>query len=510
MASQSTSAPEQLADVAAEVDARAATHRADLEGLVRIPSISAPGFDPGEVRRCAEAVRDLALARGFERAELLEAGDAPPAVLAERAAGGTAAGTQTEAAAGTQTEAAGETPTVLLYAHHDVQPVGDETAWSSPPFEPTERDGRLYGRGAADDKAGILAHLAAVDAWSAARGGPPCHVKLIVEGEEEVGSAHLDDFLAAHGERLAADAVVVADTVNWRVGVPTLTTSLRGLVDAVVEVRALDHAVHSGMYGGPVPDPVTALAKLLAGAVDQHGAVAIPGFADDARPVTGEERRALADLDFDVEAFRADAGLLDGVPLAGDPDAHPLERVWRHPHLTVIGFDAPSVAGAANAIQPSARAKVSVRLAPGQDPQRARRLLAEWLRAAVPFGLQAEVAEGTAAAPFEVDREHPAVRAAADALAAAYGHETAFAGVGGSIPMIEPLTARLGDVPVLMVGVEDPDTRAHGIDESLHLGDFVRACHGQARLLAALAEAAGPGGAAGAAGERPVAGGGRG
>lgn len=463
---------DRLADVADQVEARAGTHRQDLEALVRIPGVSAPGFDPGEVRRSAEAVRDLALARGCDRAELLESEGAPPAVLAERTPAGERA----------------DGPTVLLYAHHDVQPPGDTDAWSSPPFEPTERGERLYGRGTADDKAGIVAHLAAIDAWSRARGGPPCAVKLIVEGEEEVGSAHLAEFLAAHGERLGADAVVVADTVNWRVGVPTLTTSLRGLVDAVVEVRALDHAVHSGMYGGPAPDPVTGLAKLLGAAVDEHGAVAIPGFADDARPVADTERQALQQLDFDVDAFRRDAGLLPDVPLAGDPDAHPLERVWRRPHLTVVGIDAPDVAGAANAIQPSARAKVSVRLAPGQDPHRARRVLADWLATNVPFGLEVTVTEGTAAAPFEVDQQHPAVAAAADALARAYGHEPVFAGVGGSIPFLEPLTTRLGDVPVLMVGIEDPDTRAHGIDESLHLGDFARACHGQARLLDALAD----------------------
>lgn len=475
MASKPARSRDPLADVADQVEGRAATHREDLEGLVRIPGVSAGGFDPAEVRRSADAVRRLALARGCDRAELLEVDGAPPAVLAERAP------------AGNHPDA----PTVLLYAHHDVQPPGEIDAWSSPPFEPTERGERLYGRGTADDKAGVVAHLAAIEAWSRARGGPPCAVKLIVEGEEEVGSAHLAEFLSAHGDRLDADAVVVADTLNWAVGVPTLTTSLRGLVDAVVEVRALDHAVHSGMYGGPVPDPVTALTKLLAAAVDDHGAVAIPSFADDARAVTDDERRALERLEFDVDAFRRDAGLLPDVPLAGDPDAHPLERVWRRPHLTVIGLDAPGVDGAANAIHPSARAKVSVRLAPGQDPHRARRVLTDWLASHVPFGLAVDVTEGTAAAPFEVDQHHPAVGAAADALARAYGRDTVFAGVGGSIPFLEPLTSRLGDIPVLMVGIEDPDTRAHGIDESLHLGDFARACHGQARLLDALAEALG-------------------
>lgn len=474
----SPASTDELADVLKQVDERAPSRRGDLEELVRIPSISAEGHDPWELRRSAEAVRELALSHGCDRAELLEVDGAPPAVLAE---------CDPPPRVG---EGAEQVPTVLLYAHHDVQPPGDADAWSSPPFEPTERDGRLYGRGTADDKAGLMAHLAGIDAWSRARGGPPCAVKLLVEGEEEVGSTHLSAFLAAHGQRLRADAVVVADTVNWQVGVPTLTTSLRGLVDAVVEVRALDHAVHSGMYGGPVPDPTTALIKLLDGAVDDHGAVAIPGFADDARAFSDRERHALRQLEFDVERFRRDAGLLDGVPLAGDPDAHPLERIWRHPHLTVVGIDAPGVTGAANAIQPAARAKVSVRLAPGQDPRRAQRMLTDWLSGHAPFGLQVEVTGGTAAAPFEVDRGHPAMSAAADALAGAYGREAVFTGLGGTIPLIEPLTQQLGDVPVLMVGIEDPDTRAHGIDESLHLADFARACHGQARLLETLSRTA--------------------
>lgn len=466
--------PAALSDVLEQADARTAAHRRDLESLVRIPGVSAEGFDPGEVRRSAEAVRDLALAYGCERAELLEVDGAPPAVLAERAGPDPAA------------------PTVLAYAHHDVQPPGEVDRWTSAPFEPVERDGRLYGRGTADDKAGIMAHLAGVDAWSRARSGPPCTVKLLIEGEEETGSPNLPAFLAAHGDRLTADAVLVADTVNWKVGVPTLTTSLRGLVDAVIEVRAVDHPLHSGMYGGPVPDVVSALTRLLAAAVDEHGRVAIDGFADDARPVREDERRALQQLAFDVETFRREAGLLDGVPLAGDPDAHPLERIWRQPHLTVVGLDAPDVEGAANALQPSARAKVSVRLAPGQDPRRALRILSEWLGANVPFGLQATVTEGARAAPFEVDSGHPAVRAAGEALAAAYGRDTVHVGVGGTIPFLEPLTGLLGDVPVLMAGVEDPDTRAHGIDESLHLADFARACRGQALVLAAVTAALGP------------------
>ena len=457
-----------LADVAAAVDDRFADSLAALRDLVRIASVSAPGFDPAEVRRSAEAVRDLLAATGFAGARLLEVEGAHPAVYGERL------------------DAGPDAPTVLLYAHHDVQPPGDAAAWTSPAFVPTERDGRLYGRGAADDKAGVVAHVAAVDAWLRARGAVPVNVKVVVEGEEETGSEHLGAFLDAYGDVLRADAAVIADSTNWKVGVPALTYALRGLVDCTVEVRALDHAVHSGMYGGPVPDPVTALCKLVAALTDDRGAVAVPALREGVPGHDAATAERIAALGFDEDGFRADAGLLDGVPLGGDPELHPLHRLWREPNLTVIGFDAPAVAGSSNPLVPSARARLSLRLAPGQDACRTRDALVAHLRAQRPLGLEVEVVPGAAGDPFLADLDDPATAAALQALEAAYGAPAALIGVGGSIPLLEPMARAFGGAAVLLTGVEDPDTRAHGIDESLHLGDFRRACTAHAFLLEAL------------------------
>jgi cysteinylglycine-S-conjugate dipeptidase len=462
-----------LDDVRDALDDRMAAHRRTLEALVRIPSVSAPGFDGREVRRCAEAVRDLLAGCGLEHARLLEVEGCHPAVYADWLH-------------------AEDAPTVLLYAHHDVQPPGDEASWTTPPFEPAERDGRLYGRGAADDKAGVVVHLAAVDAWLRARGGLPVNVKVIIEGEEETGSEHLGALLEGYADLLSADVMVLTDSVNWKVGVPSITHLLRGLVDFEVEVRGLDHSLHSGMYGGPVPDPLTALVKLLAELTDAHGAVAVPGFADDARAPTDDERRRLRALDFDLDEFRADAGMLDGVEIGGDPDAHPLEKLWMRPNLTIIGLDAPGVAGSSNTIVPAARARVSVRLAPGQDPERATALLVRWLEGNVPWGMRVTVTPGAAAGAFAAEPVGPAYEAAEAALETAYGHPVVYMGVGGTIPFVEPFVevfsrGRAEPTPALLTGVEDPDTRAHGIDESLHLRDWRHACLAEAHLFAELA-----------------------
>jgi acetylornithine deacetylase/succinyl-diaminopimelate desuccinylase-like protein len=458
------------ADLAATLAERLPAHRGDLEAMVRIPSISAPGFDPAEVRRSAEFVRDLLAERGLNNAQLLEVDDAHPAVYAD------------------WLHAEGA-PTVLLYAHHDVQPTGEIGRWSSPPFEPTERDGRLFARGAADDKAGVMVHVAAIDTWLRNRGRLPCNVKVFIEGEEEIGSEHLPAFIAAHIGRLHADVMVLTDTVNWKVGVPTLTYLLRGGVDATIEVRSLDHAVHSGMYGGPVPDPITGLTKLLAAATDDTGQVAIPGFSVDVRQLTAAERERILSLGFDEAEFRAEAGLLDGVELIGDPEAHVLERLWVRPSFAILGLDAPAVDGSSPTLTPSARARVAIRLAPGQDPVRARDLLCQWLADNVPWGLQATVTPGHAATPFRTDPSGPAFQAAERAMAAAYGRPTVAVGIGGTIPFVTPFTEAFGGAPALLAGVEDPDTRAHGIDESLHLEDWHRACLAEVYLLDELATA---------------------
>jgi acetylornithine deacetylase/succinyl-diaminopimelate desuccinylase-like protein len=303
--------------------------RADLEALVRIPSVSALPEHADDVQRSADATAELFRAEGFD-VELLTAGDGPPAVVATKAG----------------PEGA---PTVLLYAHHDVQPVGDPAAWESEPFEPTERGDRLYGRGAADDKAGIAAHLAAVRAFG---DDLPVTVTLLVEGEEEVGSPNLERFLAEHRERLRADVIVIADSANWDIGVPALTTSLRGLVDCFVEVRTLDHAVHSGLWGGAVPDAVTSLCRLLATLHDEQGDVAVEGLFSGPAD----------DVDYPLDRLRAESGIADGVELIGTGSV--VERLWTKPAVAVIGFDATATKDASNTLIPLARAKVSVRIAP--------------------------------------------------------------------------------------------------------------------------------------------------
>ncbi len=459
---------EERTDLAAALDARMDLHRRDLEDLVRIPSVSAPGFDKQHVRASAHAVLALLDARGFENTRLLEVDGAHPAVYAD------------------YLHAPGA-PTLLLYAHHDVQPPGDPAQWTTQPFEPAERNGRLYGRGAADDKAGILVHTAALDTWLTARGEVPVNLKVIIEGEEETGSEHLAEFVEHYADLLRSDVMVLTDSTNWKVGVPSLTYLLRGLVDCEVELRGLDHALHSGMYGGPVPDPLTGLVKLLAAMTDEHGAVAIPGFSDDVRQPTDEERQRLAALDFDPDEFRRDAGMLPGVQFGGDPQAHVLERLWMRPNATIIGLDAPPVATSSNTLVPSARARISVRLAPGQDPVRARDVLCRWLEENAPWGLACTVTRGAVGAPFLADPSGPVFEAAARALEQAYGHTVVYVGVGGTIPFVDTFAKAFGGAPALLTGVEDPDTRAHGIDESLHLGDWRNACLAEVYLFEELA-----------------------
>jgi acetylornithine deacetylase/succinyl-diaminopimelate desuccinylase-like protein len=425
--------------------------RADLEALVRIPSVSAPAFDQSTLVASAEAVAALLRGAGLAEVEILREGGAPAVV-------GHLAGPP-------------GAPTVLLYAHHDVQPPGAPVDWTTPAFEPTERDGRLFGRGAADDKAGVMAHLAAIRAHD---GRPPVGVTVFVEGEEESGSPSLGALLRTHRERLRADVLVLADSSNWQVGVPALTTSLRGLVEAYVEVRTLDHAVHSGMYGGAVMDALTALTRLLGTLHDEAGTVAVAGLH------AGEA----ADLDLTEEQLRADAGVLDGVPLVGT--GRLTSRLWTRPALTVVGIDAPTTAQASNTLQARAKAKISMRVAPGQDAGEAYEALARHLREHAPWGARVEVTLGETGAPFRADANGPAYDAARSAFADAWGVPPVDMGIGGSIPFIAEFAEIFPDAAILVTGVEDPDTRAHGADESLHLGEFERVCLAEALLLERL------------------------
>jgi acetylornithine deacetylase/succinyl-diaminopimelate desuccinylase-like protein len=442
-------------DLGAAIDAAFPRARQDLERLIRIPSVAFPGFDPEPVQRSAELTAEILRDTGLADVRLLEMVDVPPAVFGELAPpdGG---------------------PTVLLYAHHDVQPPGDEADWISPPFEPEERHGRLFGRGACDDKAGIALHQAVLLAH---RGRPPVGVKVFIEGEEEVGSPNLDRFLERFGDELQADIIVLADATNWRVGVPGLTTRLRGLVDCEVEVRTLDHAVHSGMYGGVFPDALTSLCRILAGLHDDRGNVAVEGLA------TGR-----ADpLDLTEEDLRREMGTVEGVQPIGEGEL--TERLWTRPAISVLGIDAPRVREAANILVPVARAKVSLRLAPGQDPDIAMIALVRHLEAAAPWGAEVTVRSGASSWPVAVDAKGPVFDAARRALKDAWGTDPVDIGSGGAIPFVKAFADAYPEATVLLWGVEDPDGRAHGANESLLLEDFRKNCLAEALLLERLADA---------------------
>jgi acetylornithine deacetylase/succinyl-diaminopimelate desuccinylase-like protein len=452
----------------AQYEKDAAAILEELKTLVRIPSVSFPGFDGGELVRSAEAVRALLARSGFEKAEVLRVEGTHPYVFGERIEDPKA-------------------PTLLLYAHHDVQPAGEEAAWTSLPFEPVEREGRLFGRGTADDKAGILVHAAAVDAWRKGAGRLPLNVKIVVEGEEEIGSDHLPAFLERYRSRLGADAMVLTDTGNVDTGVPSVTIALRGLVTLEVEVRALEQSVHSGTWGGPVPDPTLALAKILASLVDGEGRIAVPGVADRVRPLSAAQREAIAALPVGPEEFRQQARLRPGVKLLGG--RHPLEMNWWQPSLAVNAIQASSRKDARNIINDVAWARVGVRLVPDMDPEDVQRRVVEAIRKAAPWGVEVTVKDVTAGAPWITDVSHPAFGAAFRALEKGYGRPALAIGCGGSIGFVEPFSKALGGIPALLIGVEDPPSNAHSENESLSLADFRSAIRSTIHLYAELATA---------------------
>ncbi|MDD9207713.1 dipeptidase [Georgenia sp. 10Sc9-8] len=432
--------------------------RTDLEALVRIPSVSAAAFDQAEVARSAEAVAGLLRGAGMSEVDVVQV-QAPdgrtgrPAVLAHRPG------------------PAGST-TVLLYAHHDVQPPGDAAGWTTDPFEPTSRGERLFGRGAADDKAGIMAHVGALRVLADDLG---VGVTVFVEGEEEIGSPTFGPFLHTYRDRLAADVIVVADSTNWRVGVPALTTSLRGLVDCEVEVRVLEHAVHSGMFGGPVLDAVTLMSRLVATLHDDAGDVAVAGVAAHEDVM----------VDYPEDDLRADIGVVDGYRFAG---TGPLSaRMWTKPAISVIGMDVTGVDQASNTIAPACRAKLSMRVAPGQAPEDAEQALHRHLREHAPFGAEVTVTPGERGRSFAAGADTEEMRSARWAFGQAWGTEPVDVGVGGSIPFISDLAEVFPDARILVTGVEDPDSRAHSEDESVHLGELEKVVLAESLLLARLA-----------------------
>jgi acetylornithine deacetylase/succinyl-diaminopimelate desuccinylase-like protein len=409
------------------IDAQFAEMKETLLDLARIPGVSAAGFPPEEVRRSADAFADRLRRIGLEHVEILEIPGVHPYVYADWIK-------------------RPDAPTLLLYGHHDVVPPGRLERWTSPPFAPVERKGRLYGRGTADDKGG--------------------------EGEEEIGSENLGRFLDRYKKKMAADAVVLSDTSNFDTGVPGLTYRLRGLCQVDVEVSCLERPVHSGQKGGLVPDAVQILSRLIADLTAKDGSLAIPGLYRKVAKTAPRQRARLRRLPFDARRIGRQAGILPGVRLAGERGFSPFETVWTRPSLTVIAFEAHPIAGSSNQILDSARARISMRTVPNMDSREAGDLLIRKLTRNSPHGARVKAHIVRSTPWWETDPEGPAFEAARRALKAGFGKEAALMGAGGSIGFVRPFSEFLKGAPCLLTGVEDPECGAHSENESLHLGDW--------------------------------------
>ena len=439
---------------------------AELTELVAIPSIAWDAFDVVQVHQSAEAVRELARRAGFPEVEILSAPyphdsgedrQGMPAVVASK-------------------PAAPGYPTILLYAHHDVQPPGEIEQWDTEPFTATLKGERLYGRGAADDKAGVITHLAAFRLAAELLGQDfNVGVKIFIEGEEEAGSPSFREFLHTYRDKLAADYIVVADSANWRAGVPALTTSLRGVASGDIEIRTGSHAVHSGIFGGPFLDAHTVMARLLSTLHDNEGAVAVEGLL---RGDTDPE------VEYPEEEFRTDAGILDQVPLAGRGSV--TSRLWNQPAISVIGMDIPSIARSSNTLAVVSRARISVRLAPGDSPENAHKALAKHMSTHAPYNTQVRYTPVDSGMPFEADIEQNGAQIVLAAMERAWNVSPVQTGMGGSIPFVADLKTSFPDTQILITGVEDPDTRAHSANESLYVPDFKRGILAEALVLSAL------------------------
>ncbi|MDI2127643.1 dipeptidase [Yinghuangia seranimata] len=429
----------------------------DLATLVGFRSVADPRqFPPEECEKAARFVADAFRELGFADARPEKTPDDSYAVVGHRPGPPGA-------------------PTVLLYCHYDVQPPLDDAAWTTPPFELTERDGRWYGRGAADCKGNIAMHLTALRALG---DDIPVSLRLVAEGSEEQGTGGLDEFVPRHPELLRADAILVCDTGNAAVGVPTLTTTLRGVANVVVEVRALKSEVHSGMFGGPAPDALAALITMLASLRDENGATAIDGLAHD-QVWDGEA--------YDADQFRADAGVLDGVSLVGGGAVADL--VWARPAVTVLGIDCPPVVGSTAAVPAVARARVSLRVPPGTDPEQALAKLTDHLKAHAPWGVRLEFTPEQSGSPFKAEMGGPAYQALSEALSEAYGRPMTTVGQGGSIPLCTILRDTFPDAEIALMGVEEPKCLIHAPNESVDPAEIEHMALAEALFLRKYAAA---------------------
>ncbi|GAA4839981.1 dipeptidase [Kitasatospora terrestris] len=425
--------------------------KADLTELVSIPSVADPRqYPPEKCREAAQWVADAFTAVGLRDVHLAETPDGSHAVLGHRPPPPGA-------------------PTVLLYAHYDVQPPLDDQAWTTPPFQLTERDGRWYGRGAADCKGNIVMHLTALRALG---DDLPVGLKLVVEGSEEQGTGGLEAYVSSHADELHADALLICDTGNAAVGVPTATTSLRGVVNVVVTVTTLKGDVHSGMFGGPAPDALAALIRALDSLRGPDGSTRIDGLDGDG---------SWDGVGYDEQQFRTDAGVLDGAELPGGGSV--ADRLWARPAVTVLGIDCAPVVGSAAAVPATARARVSLRIPPGTDPGAARDALVAHLRAAVPWGAKVEIAPEQSGAPFRAATDGRAYAALDKAAQEVYGKPLAYLGQGGSIPLCNVLASTYPGTEIILMGVEEPACLIHAPNESVDPREIEHMAHVEALFL---------------------------
>jgi acetylornithine deacetylase/succinyl-diaminopimelate desuccinylase-like protein len=437
----------------------------NLAELVAVPSISTDGEHATEIERTAQLTCRQMREAGLNKVEVLRVGDSLPYAYGEWC------------------DAPGK-PTVFLYAHHDVQPINYAEQWKSDPWKLTRRDGRLYGRGSADDKGAIAAQLGAVAAYMKTSGTLPVNVKVLVEGEEEVGSRNLVKFFERYREQIRSDAIVVCDTENIEVGLPCITYSLRGIVAVQVDVTTAELPSHSGMVGGVLADAALALNVVLSRLYWKDGPVPVPGFYDKVRPLTDKERQAFRKLPADEATWRRDLGVLDGVRFATEAGYTPLEQTWRRPAVTVIAQEASSIKGASNQVLPRASAIVSCRVVPDQDPAEVQQQLCAFLSFDPPWGAKVEAKPlGAPVSWWMTDPNGPAFEAALAALRGGFDRDPVAIGCGGTIGFVGPLAEILGGAPALLLGIEDPQSNAHAPNESLHEGDFRKLMASLVRLF---------------------------
>ena len=423
-----------------------------LSSLVAIPSISFDNFDQKFVLDSANAVKEMFDKAGLTNIQFLMPPSGRPSVYAESLT-------------------SLDRPTILLYAHHDVQPPMREALWNTPPFTATKIDDRLFGRGTADDKAGIITHLAALEQVRNQLKEKGPNLKFIIEGEEESGSAGFEKILAENAKLLKCDAVIVADLGNFAKGTPSITTTLRGMGAINVTLRAAKAPLHSGSWSGPIPDPAQALCRIIASITDKSGNILIPHYLDDIIPPTKEELESYKSLGMTEKIFRNDGGILEQVNL-NVPEDEILLSLWRRPSITVSTIESGSRQNAGNVLQDSAYARIGIRLAPGMDAKKCTDMLADFVKAQVPNNLECVIEKEDGANPFVTDTTHPFFTKMSDAMGDAYGSPTKFIGCGASIPGAELFRNTFGNIPILLTGLEDPECNAHGENESLYLPDF--------------------------------------